>query len=159
MAPQEYGRVPFQDGKLCPITSITNLIIKQCSLDSIYPRYPESLLLHLQEGNNNLSECYTPDHNPKTLVSRLWQFIGLPITDFSGSASVSHLTHVIASPACDWLWSVLFRSIISSKNVFTSYNPIAASSSCSLYEMSHQLLLNIQLSWFILGSPLTSSNY
>lgn len=51
------------------------------------------------------------------------------------------------------LWSVLFRSIISSKNVFTSYNPIAASSSCSLYEMSRQLLLDIQLSWCNLGSP------
>ena len=38
--------------------------------------------------------------NTETLVSRLWQFIGLPVTDFSGSASVSHLTHVIASPAC-----------------------------------------------------------
>ena len=59
----------------------------------------------------------------------------------------------------DWLWSVLFRSIISSKKFLTSYNPIAASSSCSLHEMSRQLLLNIQLSWFILGSPLTSSNY
>ena len=66
----------------------------------IYPRYLESLLLHVQEGNNNLPGCYTPDYNPKTLVSRLWQFIGLPVTDFSGFASISHLTHVIASPAC-----------------------------------------------------------
>ena len=40
-----------------------------------------------------------------------------------------------------------------------SYNPIASSSSCSLHEMSRQLLLDIQLSWFILGSHLTSSNY
>ena len=34
-----------------------------------------------------------------------------------------------------------------------SYNPIASSSSCSLHEMSRQLLLDIQLSWCILGSP------
>ena len=33
------------------------------------------------------------------------------------------------------------------------YNPIAASSSCSLYEMSRQLLLDIQLSRCVLGSP------
>ena len=45
------------------------------------------------------------------------------------------------------------------KILVLSYNPIAASSSCSLHEMSRQLLLDIQLSWFILGSPLTSSNY
>ena len=45
------------------------------------------------------------------------------------------------------------------KILVLSYNPIAASSSCSLYEMSRQLLLDIQLSWYILGSPLTSSNY
>ena len=37
--------------------TIANLIIKQCSLDSIYPRYPESLLPHVQEGNNNLPGC------------------------------------------------------------------------------------------------------
>jgi len=43
---------------------------------------------------------HAPDHNPETLVSRLQQFIGLPVTDFSGSASVSHLIYVIASPAC-----------------------------------------------------------
>lgn len=32
-------------------------IIKQCSLDSIYPRYPESFILLTQAGNNNLSNC------------------------------------------------------------------------------------------------------
>uniref|UniRef100_UPI002EDB4CCE hypothetical protein n=1 Tax=Streptococcus anginosus TaxID=1328 RepID=UPI002EDB4CCE len=32
-------------------------IIKQCSLDSIYPRYPESFILLTQAGNNNLSDC------------------------------------------------------------------------------------------------------
>ena len=75
-----------------------------------------------------------------------------------GAVSYTHLMSSHHQPA-DWLWSVLFRSIISSKKFLTSYNPIAASSSCSLHEMSRQLLLNIQLSWFILGSPLTSSNY
>ena len=34
-----------------------------------------------------------------------------------------------------------------------SYNPIASSSSCSLHEMSRQLLLDIQLSRCVLGSP------
>ena len=71
----------------------------------------------------------------------------------------SHICHRITSLPASF-GQCFFAALRTELKIFVlSYNPIAASSSCSLYEMSHQLLLNIQLSWFILGSPLTSSNY
>ena len=42
----------------------------------------------------------------------------------------------------------------SSTNIILISDPMAASSSCSLHKMLRQLLLNIQLSWYISRSPL-----
>ena len=140
--------------------SIANLIIKQCSLDSIYPRYPESLLLHLQEGNNNLSGCYNSGPQPKNS-----RFQALAVHRFT-SYRLLRVCKCIASHTCHRITSLptgfgqcFFAALLTLNSFLRPYNPIATSSSCSLHEMSRQLLLDIQLSWFILGSPLTSSNY
>ena len=73
--------------------------------------------------------------------------------------NTSHTYHRITSLPAGF-GQCFFAALQTELKIFVlSYNPIAASSSCSLHEMSRQLLLDIQLSWFILGSPLTSSNY
>ena len=160
MAPQEYGRVPFQDGKLCRITSIANLIIKQCSLDSIYPRYPESLLPHMRKGIITCPDAYSGPQpgNSRFQAPAVHRFTSYRLLRIC-KCIASHTYHRITSLLAGF-GQCFFAALQTELKIFVlSYNPIAASSSCSLHEMSRQLLLDIQLSWFILGSPLTSSNY
>lgn len=91
--------------------------------------------------------------NAESDLYRLRQFIGLPVTDFSRSASVSHPIQIIASSTCQ----LIFGQCLFARPIFIRV--MAAVSLCFLHKMSHQLLLGIQFPMYFRGVLKTLSNY